>query len=127
MRIIYFLGSVKNTVFQTHKFQKLELFPFSDERVVRQPFRWILHKGLLVGRMTTVLLTQPNVTAALTHSPEDRNSSSFMKCWNGVGILDEGKTPEMKYSNPNSTQYSYKIITITVQYVYTLFLSTLRY
>jgi hypothetical protein len=90
------------------------MFPFSDERVVMQLFRQIL-----VGRMTTVLLTQPNLVGALTHSPEERNSPSFMKCWDGVGILDEGKTPEVKYSNPNCTQYSYKIITIRVQFVYT--------
>ena len=83
------------------------MFPFSDERVVRQLFRQILHEELLVGRMKTVLLTQPNLAGALTHSPEDRNSSSFMKCWAGVGILDEGKTPKMKYSNPNRTQCSY--------------------
>jgi len=69
--------------------------------------------------MTTVPLTQPNLAGGLTHSPEDRNSSSFMKFWDGVGILHEGRTPEMKYSNPNWTQYSYKIITITVWYVYT--------
>jgi len=101
MRIIYFLDSVKNLIFKTHKFQKLELFPISDERVVRQLFRLILHKELCVGRMTTILLTQPNLVGALTYSPQGRNSSSFMKCWDGVGILDEEKTPEMKCSNPN--------------------------
>lgn len=63
--------------------------------------------------MTTVLLTQINLAGALTHSPADRNSLD------GYGILDEGKTPELKYSNPNWTQHSYKIITVTLQYVYT--------
>jgi hypothetical protein len=52
----------------------MALFPFSDERVVRQLFRQISQKELLAGRMTTVPLTQPNLVGTLTHSPEYRNS-----------------------------------------------------
>jgi hypothetical protein len=58
--------------------------------------------------MTTVPLTQPNPPGTLTHLPKQRNGSSFMKCWDGFGIQDKGKSPEMKYSNPNSAQFPIK-------------------
>jgi hypothetical protein len=56
-----FFGQCKESiVFQTCTFQKLELFPFSDGKVVRQLLRRILQVRLLVGRTSSVNSAYPS-------------------------------------------------------------------